>query len=61
MQEEPVTIDLASATAILRRTPDTLDALLRDLPEAWTAADEGPETWSAMPRSGSIARPTSDL
>ncbi len=34
------------ATAILRRTPSTLDTLLRGLPEAWTHADEGPETWS---------------
>ena len=25
-----------------------LDAWLRGLPEAWTTADEGPETWSAF-------------
>lgn len=43
-----MSIDLTSATAILHRTPDTLDALLRNLPEAWTAADEGPDTWSAF-------------
>ncbi len=32
--------------SVLTRTPATLDALLRDLPEAWTAATEGPGTWS---------------
>jgi uncharacterized damage-inducible protein DinB len=33
--------------AILRRTPETLVALLRGLPEAWTTSTEGPDTWSA--------------
>lgn len=32
--------------AILSRTPATLDTLLRDLPETWTEATEGPGTWS---------------
>jgi DinB superfamily len=32
--------------SVLRRTPATLDTLLRDLPESWTAATEGPGTWS---------------
>ena len=32
--------------SVLTRTPATLNALLRDLPEAWTAANEGPGTWS---------------
>lgn len=32
--------------AVLTRTPGTLDAMLRGLPEAWTEATEGPETWS---------------
>lgn len=32
--------------AILARTPATLDALLRGLPDAWIAAHEGGETWS---------------
>src|SRR5689334_2180018 len=35
------------AVAILRRTPETLVALLRGLPEAWTTSTEGPDTWSA--------------
>jgi hypothetical protein len=32
--------------SILTRTPATLETLLRDLPEVWTAATEGPGTWS---------------
>lgn len=35
------------AVEILRRTPATLTALLRGLPEAWTKGAEGPDTWSA--------------
>lgn len=34
------------ATAILVRTPATLDALLRGLPDAWIGANEGRDTWS---------------
>jgi DinB superfamily len=37
---------LEECLPILTRTPPTLDALLRDLPEACTAATEGPGTWS---------------
>jgi hypothetical protein len=33
--------------ALLERTPATLNALLRDLPEAWTTCNEGANTWSA--------------
>ncbi len=35
------------AVAILSRTPATLAALLRGLPDTWTRATEGPATWSA--------------
>jgi uncharacterized damage-inducible protein DinB len=35
------------AVAILRRTPATLTALLRGMPDAWTRGTEGPATWSA--------------
>jgi hypothetical protein len=38
--------DLASGTAVLERTPKTLRTLLSGLPEEWTAATEGPDTWS---------------
>jgi uncharacterized damage-inducible protein DinB len=35
------------AVEILRRTPATLTALLRGLPDVWTRSTEGPGTWSA--------------
>jgi len=38
--------ELAHAIEVLRRTPATLNALLRDLPEPWLVQNEGPETWS---------------
>lgn len=38
--------DLASGTTILQRTPATLRALLGGLGPEWTAATEGPGTWS---------------
>jgi hypothetical protein len=34
------------AVAILARTPATLDALLRGLPDTWIVANEGDKTWS---------------
>jgi len=34
--------------SLLARTPAALDALLRDLPEAWTSRNEGENTWSAI-------------
>jgi hypothetical protein len=37
---------LTECVAVLTRTPAALDSLLRDLPEAWTDATEGPGTWS---------------
>ena len=37
---------MEEATAILARTPATLDAMLRGLPDGWVAAHEGGETWS---------------
>lgn len=39
--------DLQHTIALLRRTPASLDALLRDLPEGWTSRDEGEGSWSA--------------
>ncbi len=38
--------DLTQALAVLERTPRVLDTLLRGLPDAWTRATEGPDTWS---------------
>ena len=37
---------MEEAVAILARTPATLDALLRGLPDGWIVAHEGGETWS---------------
>ena len=37
---------LDTGIEVLRRTPATLRALLADLPADWTAATEGPDTWS---------------
>jgi hypothetical protein len=40
--------NLPDTIALLTRTPATLDALLRDLPERWTLQNEGDNTWSAF-------------
>jgi hypothetical protein len=40
--------DLASAKEILTRTPPTLSTLVRGLPDTWTRANEGPDTWSVF-------------
>jgi DinB superfamily len=37
---------MEEAVAILSRTPATLNALLRGLPDGWITAHEGGETWS---------------
>jgi hypothetical protein len=37
---------LDDARAVLQRTPAVLDGLLRDLPDGWVSATEGPGTWS---------------
>jgi len=42
------THNLHDTVALLTRTPAALDALLRDLPEAWTLRNEGENTWSAF-------------
>ena len=42
------------AVAILSRTPATLDALLRGLPDGWIAAHEGGETWSPFDVMGHL-------
>ena len=40
--------NLHHTIALLTRTPAALNALLRDLPEAWTLQNEGKNTWSAF-------------
>ena len=38
--------NLQHTMSLLACTPDTLNALLRDLPETWTSRNEGENTWS---------------
>jgi hypothetical protein len=38
--------NFSDTMSLLARTPATLNALLRDLPETWTNRNEGPNTWS---------------
>jgi hypothetical protein len=40
--------NLSHTISLLTRTPAALNALLRDLPEAWTSRNEGENTWSAF-------------
>ena len=37
---------LDDAKDVLRRTPATLNALLRHLPDEWVVSNEGPDSWS---------------
>jgi hypothetical protein len=46
--------NLQDTIALLTRTPATLDALLRDLPETWTQRSEGEDTWSACDTLGHL-------
>jgi len=39
---------LAEAITLLTRTPASLNALLRGLPDIWTHSNEGKDTWSAF-------------
>ncbi|MDF1505858.1 DinB family protein [Roseisolibacter sp. H3M3-2] len=45
---------LDDAAAVLERTPAALRALLGGLPEAWTAPNEGPDTFSAFDNVGHL-------
>jgi len=42
----PTPFTVSETIALLIRTPATLNALLRGLPDTWTAHNEGPDTWS---------------
>ena len=44
MRDDSLRLD--DAVAILERTPASLTALLKDLPESWVQATEGAGTWS---------------
>lgn len=47
---------LEDGLAMLARTPATLDALVRGLPEAWQRANEGGESWSPFDVLGHLVR-----
>src|SRR5947207_12538077 len=40
--------NLEKSVALLARTPDVLNALLRDMPDTWTMGREGEGTWSPV-------------
>src|SRR5947208_16717679 len=44
----PTEFSLTEPIALLTRTPATLDALLRALPNSWARSNEGKDTWSAF-------------
>ena len=46
--------DLCNSTAVLERTPRVLEALLSDIPDAWTTGNEGPDTWSPFDNVGHL-------
>jgi len=46
MPNNTVPQNLDHTISLLARTPATLNAFLRDLPEAWTLRNEGENTWS---------------
>jgi hypothetical protein len=48
--------NLRDTISLLSRTPPVLNALLRDLPEAWTLRNEGENTWSAFDIVGHLIR-----
>ena len=39
---------LAESIAVLTRTPATLNAMLRGMPEIWVRRNEGKDTWNAL-------------
>jgi hypothetical protein len=41
-------VNLEETIALLSRTPQVLDALLRGLPEVWTLRNEGADSWTAF-------------
>ena len=47
--------DLQHTVTLLTRTPAALDALLRDLPDAWTLPNEGDNTWSVFDVVGHLS------
>lgn len=51
----PTGFNLAEAMALLTRTPATLNALLRGLPDVWIRGNEGKDSWSPFDIVGHMA------
>src|SRR5687767_1964083 len=49
-----MTFQLSEAITVLERTPGVFRALLAGLPETWTTADEGPNTFSPFDNVGHL-------
>lgn len=49
-----MSFQLSDAIPVLERTPATFRALLSGLPDAWIAADEGPDTFSPFDNVGHL-------
>ncbi len=47
--------NLSDTVALLGRTPKALDALVRDMPDAWTRCNEGDDTWTVYDVIGHLA------
>jgi len=50
----PNEFSLPDAVAVLTRTPASLNALLRGLPDIWVLRNEGGNTWSALDIAGHL-------
>jgi hypothetical protein len=46
--------NVTEAVAVLTRTPETLNSLLRGLPSIWVHSNEGKDTWSAFDIMGHL-------
>jgi len=49
-----IEFNLADTIAVLSRTPATLNALLRGLPDAWLRGNEGNDSWNAFDIMGHL-------
>jgi hypothetical protein len=56
MERNIMQYDLEHTAALLERMPAALNALLRDLPEAWTGRNEGGKTWNAVEVVGHLVQ-----
>jgi hypothetical protein len=50
----PADFNIQESVAVLTRTPGTLNAWLRGMPEIWVRSDEGKDTWNALDIMGHL-------